>query len=124
MIRASGHSLSRRAEIELRYAPDSESAGVRSSGRRRIAARMRRAWRRPRRRRRTRRSVNIDLANRTSPPMRLGSHVLGKIGIFLGRFARRCEKTQTGDEGIIDFNAQIPDGALDLGMSQRELHDT
>ena len=33
--------------------PTVQSAGVRSSGRRRIARRMRRAWRRPRRRRRT-----------------------------------------------------------------------
>jgi hypothetical protein len=34
------------------------------------------------------------------------------------------KNTQTGDEGIIDFNAQIPDGALDLGMSQQQLHGT
>src|SRR5690348_18252875 len=27
-------------------------------------------------------------------------------------------------EGIIDFNAEIPDGALDLGMSQQQLHGT
>jgi hypothetical protein len=27
-------------------------------------------------------------------------------------------------EGIIDFNAQIPDGALDLRMSQQQLHGT
>ena len=27
-------------------------------------------------------------------------------------------------EGIIDFDAEIPDGALDLGMSQQELHGT
>jgi hypothetical protein len=49
---------------------------------------------------------------------------LGKLGYFWENLPRRGEKTQTGDEGIIDFNAQIPDGALDLGMSQQELHDT
>ena len=27
-------------------------------------------------------------------------------------------------EGIIDFNTEIPDGALDLGMSQQQLHGT
>jgi hypothetical protein len=27
-------------------------------------------------------------------------------------------------EGIIDFNAEIPDGALDLRMSQQQLHGT
>jgi hypothetical protein len=27
-------------------------------------------------------------------------------------------------EGIIDFDAEIPDGALDLGMSQQKLHGT
>src|ERR1700730_6788363 len=27
-------------------------------------------------------------------------------------------------EGIIDFDAEIPDGALDLGMSQQQLHGT
>jgi hypothetical protein len=27
-------------------------------------------------------------------------------------------------EGIIDFNAKIPDGALDLCMSQQQLHGT
>ena len=49
---------------------------------------------------------------------------LGKLGYFWENLPRRGEKTQTGDEGIIDFNAQIPDGALDLGMSQQELHGT
>jgi hypothetical protein len=27
-------------------------------------------------------------------------------------------------EGIIDFNAETPDGALDLRMSQQQLHGT
>jgi hypothetical protein len=27
-------------------------------------------------------------------------------------------------EGIIDLNAEIPDGDLDLGMSQQQLHGT
>jgi hypothetical protein len=27
-------------------------------------------------------------------------------------------------EGIIDFDAEIPDGALDLRMSQQQLHGT
>jgi len=27
-------------------------------------------------------------------------------------------------ESIIDFNAEIPDGALDLRMSQQQLHGT
>ena len=27
-------------------------------------------------------------------------------------------------EGIIEFNAEIPDGALDLRMSQQQLHGT
>jgi hypothetical protein len=34
------------------------------------------------------------------------------------------KNTQTGDEGIIDFNAEIPDGALDLRISQQQLHGT
>jgi hypothetical protein len=27
-------------------------------------------------------------------------------------------------EGIVDFNAEIPDGALDFRMSQQQLHST
>lgn len=27
-------------------------------------------------------------------------------------------------EGIVDFNSEIPDGALDLRMSQQQLHGT
>jgi hypothetical protein len=27
-------------------------------------------------------------------------------------------------ESVIDLNAEIPDGALDLGMSQQQLHGT
>ena len=48
---------------------------------------------------------------------------MGELGYFWEDLSRRGEKTQTGDEGI-DFNAQIPDGALDLGMSQQQLHGT
>ena len=48
---------------------------------------------------------------------------VGELGYFWEDLSRRGEKTQTGDEGI-DFNAQIPDGALDLGMSQQQLHGT
>ena len=54
MIRPSGHSLSRRAEIELRYAADSVIRWRTIIRKTRISARMQRAWRRPRRRRRTR----------------------------------------------------------------------
>jgi len=85
---------------------------------------MRRAWRRPRRRRRTRPGL-LTLIWPIEPVHRCAwaRMSVGELGYFWEDLSRRGEKTQTGDEGI-DFNAQIPDGALDLGMSQQQLHGT
>jgi len=87
MIRPSWHSHSQRAEIELRYAADCvirwrtiiRKTPYCSANATSLAPTAPTETNTPR-------SVNIDLANRTGPPMRLGSHVRGRIGIFLGRF--------------------------------------
>ena len=46
-----------------------------------------------------------------------------------GKAGRLCPGSSDVDlfrygESVIDLNAEIPDGALDLGMSQQQLHRT
>ena len=46
-----------------------------------------------------------------------------------GKAGRLCPCNSDVDlfsygEGIVDLDAEIPDGALDLGMSQQKLHGT